>query len=743
MNLKELKEPQYIKVDPEARTISLEAKHSTYQLKIDANKSVLHTWYGAKSDGTDFSYLIDLTDHGFSGNPSDRRENRNYSFDTLPQEYPQLGTGDFRIKALDILWENGSRASDFRYFDHKIYQGKYALEKQPAFFTNELKEAETLELILKDRHSELYLVLLYAVFPEYDLITRASKLINKTKETIYILKQASAALDFQRKDFDLIHFTGRHNMEREATVTSLDRGIFSISSTRGTSSHQHNPSAILKAKDTTETNGECYALALVYSGGFNMDFEVDQLGQTRAVLGLDAANFKWKLSEDQSFTSPEAIFSYSDQGLETLSHNLHTAINKNLIRSKCKDKRRPVLINNWEATYFDFNKDKLLEIAETAKELGFDLFVLDDGWFGNRDNDDKALGDWFENQDKLGGSLDELIAAINEIGLDFGLWFEPEAINEDSELYRKHPDWAISIPNREPNYSRDQLVLDFIREDVREYIKSRFKAIVEDSNIKYIKWDMNRSLSDLYSHALSADRQGEFSHRYVLAVYDVLEYLLSLKEDLFIEGCSGGGGRFDLGMLYYTPQIWTSDNSDAIARTKIQHGTSFIYPISSIAAHVSAVPNHQNQRLTPLKTRGLVAMQGAFGYELDLSKLSAAEKEEAKAQIKFYKEHWELFQKGNYYRTLNPQEEEYLTAFQYASKDQSKALLIAVYLDLESAAITNVLKFRGLEPEAEYRLSSFGRDLGVFKGSALMNAGIQIDRAKQIYDSYYYLAERI
>lgn len=732
---------QHIIYNSDSNTINLNTKNSTYQIKIAAEGVVLHTWYGERVDNLDFSYLFEYQENGMNPISSDGSASK-YSYDALPQEFPQRGTGDYRVAALDLLWPNGTRASDLRYHSHEISQGKYELEGLPSFWQGDA-EAETLELVLKDKVSDVYVHLYYAVFPKLDLITRASKVVNRGTVEVYVNKLASAAIDFRRGDYELITFPGAHENERQAEATLLPSGIYEISSKRGMGGHQQNPAVILKDPTTDEKQGQAYAFALVYSGGFTFEFEKDQYKQTRLVMGLDADNLCWKLEQDEELTAPELVMTYSNSGIEKLTHNLHDGVNNNLIRSKYAKERRPILVNNWEATYFDFDKESLLNIVKTAAELDVELFVLDDGWFGNRDWEDKALGDWKPNTDKLGGNLEDLVKEINDIGLDLGIWIEPEMISENSDLYRAHPEWAIAVPGREPKRFRQQLVLDMTREDVKEYIKSVFDRILQNTNIHYVKWDMNRSLSDLYGSQLPADEQGKFSHKFMLSVYEIFEYLHETYPDVMIESCASGGGRFDLGMLYYTPQIWTSDNTDAIERLKIQHGTSFVYPISSISAHVSASPNHQNRRTTDIATRGLVAMQGAFGYELDLSKLDNDDKEEIKKQIAFYREHWELIQQGDYYRLTNPQTDKYYTVWEYVSKDKTKGLLAVVYKDVKANALSSVVHWRGLDPNVTYKIKEVDKEFGTISGDALMQGGQVIRRAEGNYDAIYYLIEKV
>ena len=515
----------------------------------------------------------------------------------------------------------------------------------------------------------------------------------------------------------------------------LFHGVTELRSTRGTSSHQHNPFVILAEKTTSEEMGECYGFSLLYSGGFHIQAEVDQFHQTRLVMGLDDSVFTWSLQPGEQFVAPEAALAFSSQGLSHLSHCYHNGFQKNLIRSSWKDKRRPILINNWEATYFDFNAEKLLEIAKEGAELGLDMLVLDDGWFGKRDDDYSGLGDWFANEEKLGCSLKELADKVNEMGLMFGLWFEPEMISEDSMLYRSHPEWAMVVPGRKPIRGRSQLVLDMSREDVREYIKERLFAILDSANIQYVKWDMNRSVAAAYSALLPRERQGELRHRYVLGLYEVMEAMLKRYPDLLLEGCSGGGGRFDAGMLYYAPQIWCSDNTDAIERLRIQYGTSFGYPMSSVSAHVSVCPNHQNGRVTPFQTRGICAMQGTFGYELDLSKLTKEEKEEAKEQVRIFKERYRLFQFGDYYRITSPLENHDFTAWEYADKDGREAYLGVVYTDLHGNPAAQIVRLQGLLPEGNYVMWKNNELAGTYSGAALMSGGILLPVPVENYDS--------
>lgn len=716
---------------------TLHTAGSTYQMKVDEKKILLHTYYGKRTDNTDYSYLIEMADRGFSGNIPLAKDERTYSLDFLPQEFPVWGSGDYRVNCL--VADLGSGANDcLLVFDrYAVHKGKYELQGLPAMFASE-DEAETLEIVLKDYNEKFYVHLYYGVYEKYDVITRAAVLENNTDKEIRISRIMSSCLDMNRSDMDMIHFHGRHANEREFERTPLFHGISELRSTRGTSSHQHNPFIILSDKNTNENIGDCYGFSLLYSGGFHMQAEVDQTNQLRVVMGIDDSDFKWSLQPGELFYSPEVCMSYSNSGFSKLSRNYHDAFLNNLIRSAWKDKQRPVLVNNWEATYFDFDGNKLLDIAKEAKTLGLDMLVLDDGWFGKRDSDYSGLGDWYVNEKKLGCSLKELTDKINEIGLMFGIWFEPEMISEDSDLYREHPDFALMLPNREPIRGRAQLVLDMSRKEVCDYIKERLFAIMDSANIEYIKWDMNRSLAAAYSATLPGERQGELRHRYVLGLYNILEELLNRYPNLLLEGCSGGGGRFDAGMLYYCPQIWCSDNTDAIERLHIQYGTSFAYPMSSVSAHVSVCPNHQNGRVTPFKTRGICAMQGTFGYELDLSKMTENEKTLAKKQVETFKEHYKLFQFGDYYRIASPVENRDFTAWEYADKNGMEASLSVVFTDMHGNPFPHFAKFKGLLPDRKYNVYRDGDFVGAHTGAALMNGGILLPVPKENYDSCWF-----
>ena len=720
-----------VRFDEKKNLFTLQTLDSTYQMKVDDHGVLLHTYYGAAADETDFSYLIGPEDRGFSGQPGDEKKNRTYSMDYYPLEYPVQGNGDFRVKALKAGFEGEVPALDLRFVSYEQGKGKYSLPGLPALFEAEAEEAETLKITLKDRVEEIYVTLFYGIFEKENIITRAASIENRSGKNVVLKRALSLGLDFMEGDMDLIHFYGKHAGERQFERRNLPHGITEISSSRGTSSHHHNPFVILCDRDTTEDFGNAYGISFIYSGGFRIQMEKDQVDGIRLVCGIDDEEFLWKLAPGESFVTPEAALSYSENGLTALSDQFQKAYHANLIRSPWKDKKRPTLVNNWEATYFGFDAEKLLKIAGEAADLGLDMLVLDDGWFGKRDDDNSGLGDWFVNERKLGCTMKELVDRVNVLGLKFGIWLEPEMVSEDSELYRMHPDWVLQIPGREPNRSRNQLVLDLSRKEVREYMKKFINDTLSCANISYVKWDMNRSVDNVYSAADPTLSQGAVRHKYVLGLYEVMEDMLTRHPDLLLEGCSGGGGRFDAGMLYYAPQIWCSDNTDAIERLRIHYGTSFGYPMSSVSAHVSVCPNHQNGRVTPFKTRGICAMQGSFGYELDLSKLSEEDKAEARRQITVYNENWELFQSGSYYRLNSPMENHDYTAWSYVSKDQRKASLSVIYTDLHGNPKPVRVKLKGLKKDASYDV-----DGTVYTGAALMRGGLLIPKPACNYDSY-------
>lgn len=717
--------------------ITIDTKNTTYQMKVQEYGFLLHLYYGKKMSG-DASYMLTYYDRGFSGNPYDADTDRTFSLDVLPQELPCYGNGDYRSPAFNVRDSKGVYGCDLRYVSHEIMPGKYSIPKLPAVYADD-SEAETLKIVLEDKAVGVQVTLLYGVLEELDVITRAAIVKNIGTEEIKVTRMFSSALDFVTGDFDLLHFHGRHGMERNLERVPVMNGKNSIGSVRGTSSHQHNPFVILADKKADEDSGSCYGMSFLFSGNFTCEVEKDQFNQTRIGMGMQADMLEYSLKEGEVLNAPEVAMAYSPAGLTALSHIYHKLIRHHICRGKYKLERRPILINNWEATYFDFTGEKIVKIAEQAAALGVEMLVLDDGWFGKRDSDYSGLGDWSVNEEKLGAPLAEVVDKVNALGMKFGLWIEPEMVNEDSELYRKHPDWAFTVPGRKPVRSRYQLLLDFSRKEVVDGILEQIFAVIDKLKLSYIKMDMNRSIMDIYSAVEGYQNQGEIMYKYVLGVYDFIQRILDRYPDIFFEGCSGGGGRFDAGMLYYTPQIWCSDNTDAIERIRIQHGTSFGYPVSAVGSHVSAVPNHQTGRITDFHTRGVVAMSGSFGYELDLNIVSEDEKEQVKQQIADFKKYWNVIHNGRYFRLHTPKEDTEVAAWQFVTEDKSEALLNMVTLDTHCNSPVTYIRCKGLDDNAEYRIDNAenGFETGkVYSGSALMYVGLPVPIVPGEYKAY-------
>ncbi len=699
------------------KLFSLETEHTTYQLKIDEYGILQHIYYGGRLFGS-ADYMTRHVCRGMGASIADTGSDRSYELDTIMREYPTPGVGDFRSSGLIIQNADGTECTDLRYVSHSITDGKYSLQGLPAVFADE-KQAQTLSVILEDRTAHIQVELLYGVLPELDVITRAVRIFNNGKNDITLEKAASGCLDMPYGDYDLLSFHGTHAMERQLQRTPIFNGCHSIGSRRGVSSQQYNPAVIVAEKSATETAGTCYGMVFVYSGGFLLETEKTQFDQTRIIMGIQPELFHYPVKPGESFIVPETVLGCSEQGFEALSHNYHKLMMKHLCRGEYVHKPRPVLVNSWESAYMDFNGDTIVSLAKEAAALGLDMVVMDDGWFGHRNDDNTSLGDWFANEEKLECSLGQLIERINAEGVSFGIWIEPEMVSEDSELYRKHPDWALHYPGRGPVRSRNQLVLDFSREAVRNHIFDQICKVIDQGNVEYIKWDMNRSLSDLWS----AERpSGAVLHDYMLGVYDFAEKLIARYPHILLETCSSGGGRFDAGMLYYSPQIWCSDNTDALDRIKIQYGTSFFYPISSMGAHVSVCPNHQTGRTVSLNTRGVVAMCGTFGYELNLGLMSDEEKAEVKEQIKIFKQHRDLIRDGKFYRLTNPFESN-LSAWQFVSENGEEALLSAVIQQPHGCKDLYYVKLRGLHEKGIYEDTVTGSR---YSGCALMKAGYPI-----------------
>lgn len=699
----------------------------SYIIEIMENKQLSNLYYGKRiHDKESFHYLHEEMPRSqavFSCPPPSV-----LCLQYTKQEYPSYGTGDFRYGAFTIKQENGSSITDFKYVSHSIYSGKKKIEPLPATYIEKDEEATSLEIVLYDQVIDTHLILTYTIYEELPVITRHAKFIHNGEETIILTNAMSGCVDLPDPDFDMIHLSGAWSRERYVKIRSLEQGVQSIYSMRGASSTEHNPFIALKRKETTELLGEVYGFSLVYSGSFLAQVEVCTHDMTRILMGIHPNNFEWVLHKGESFQTPELVMVYSDEGLNKMSQTYHKLYRTRLARGVWRDRERPILLNNWEATYMDFNEEKILNLAAKAKEVGIELFVLDDGWFGTRNDDNQGLGDWYPNLEKLPNGIAGLSRKIEEMGMKFGLWIEPEMVNKNSELYRKHPDWIISAPERFESPSRQQHVLDFSRKEVVDYIHAMISKVIRESKISYIKWDMNRYITECYSRGAKPDEQGMVMHKYILGVYDLYTRLTNEFPHILFESCASGGGRFDPGMLYFAPQTWCSDDTDAVERMKIQYGTSFVYPISSIGAHVSAVPNHQVNRVTPLETRANVAYFGAFGYELDLNKLTDEELEQIKEQITYYKKYRKLFQQGVFYRLKSPFKGND-TAWMVVSEDKTEA--IAAYYQRLNKVNANWLRYKltGLNPDMLYKVTGFGKT-EMYYGSELMNAGIVIDRKR-------------
>lgn len=715
--------------DASSKTFNLSTSKTSYVLKVLDSNHVAHVYWGKKIKAKNLDYVLRSKNWGSFLTNTDNIDD--FMLEMTPQEYPGYGSTDLRTPAVELQFSDGTSATDFRYESHNIYAGKNKLNNLPATYVEDENEAMTLELTLVDSLKNVKLILSYSVFEEFDAITRSVKIINESNEDVNINRVLSANVDFRDSDYELLQLSGAWARERHIIRKEIRSGSQSIESRRGSSSHAQNPFMALVRKDTTEQHGEVYGFSLVYSGNFLANVEVDMYENARAQIGINPFDFTWLLKSKEEFIAPEAVLVYSNEGLTGMSHIYNCLYGKRLCKGKYRDEVRPILINNWEATYFDFNETKIKEIAREATNLGMELFVLDDGWFGKRDDDNSSLGDWFVNEEKLKGGLNKLATEINEMGLQFGLWFEPEMVSPISELYKEHPDWCIHIPGRNRSEARRQLILDYSREDVCNYIIEKISEVLSSAPISYVKWDMNRNMSEIGSAKLPANRQREVAHRYILGLYKVLEEITTRFPDVLFESCSGGGGRFDPGMLYYMPQTWTSDNTDAIERLKIQFGTSMVYPNASIGCHVSAVPNHQVDRITPIETRGVVAMSGNFGYELDITKLPESEKEIIKEQVKLYKEIRETIQFGKCYRLSSPFENNDI-AWMFISKDCEEIIVSFVRTLAKPNSKFISLKLVGLDESSKYEI--LGENI-IVGGDELMNIGLNVPELKGDYQA--------
>ena len=708
----------------EERVFRLDTPGSTYLISIvDEEGFLCHTYYGRRIPDDNMGYLLRLPAGG-----TDFRNNGRQAdlMGRLPAEYPGHGLGDFRESCLQAETPEGYRSCGLTYLSHKIYSGKPALPGLPATYGGE-EDCATLELRCHDRYLDLEVSLLYTAFEKLDVICRSARIENCGGKPVTLTAALSACLDMDNKDFDLITLHGSWAYERMVSRRPVAWGRQGAGSLQGISSAEEHPFLALAEHTATQDQGQVYAMHLVYSGNFLAQVEMSQQEQLRAVIGIHPRDFAWRLAPGESSQTPDAVLAYSCTGLDGMTHALHDLYRNHLTRGPWKDKPRPSLVNNWEATYFKFDTEKLLDIARTAAGRGIEMLVLDDGWFGCRDTDTNSLGDWVVNEKKLPGGLKYLADEVNKLGMKFGLWVEPEMVCPDSNLFRAHPDYALQIPGRPPMLSRTQLVLDLSRKEVRDCIYDQLRKVLSSANIEYVKWDMNRPLTDVASFCLEGERQGELFHRYVLGVYELQERMLTDFPHLLLENCASGGGRFDPGMLYYSPQIWTSDNTDAVDRLRIQEGTALIYPLSTMGAHVAACPSHTNGRSTPFETRGLVSLPGCFGYELDLTKLTEEELAMIPGQLENYRKYGPVFHDGDYYRLASYGENQEYDALMAVTKDKKTAVIDYVHVMSRQRRRDVLLPLRGLDEEKRYRSSETGE---IRSGAGWMYGGLLLPNMK-------------
>ena len=720
------------------RIFKLDTLHTSYLIGIVDEEGFLgHIYYGKKVSGHELGYLLRTDEPPFV--PSRNERDRLSFLDKFPMEYPVHGTGDFREAALRVRSKEGHKACTLAYASHEIFSGKKAIQGLPASFAGE-GSCATLEITCRDAHLGMEVVLSYSVFEEEDVIARHVEVVNRGAEGFCLEKVASMSLDMDNRGFTALTLHGAWARECHMQRRALGKGYQGIVSRRGISGHQDHPFMALMAADATRESGEVYGVQLVYSGNYEVRAEVGQFDTVRWQIGLESEDFSWTLEPGERFAAPEALLTYSHRGLEGMTHSYHDFIRRHIIRGKYRDRKRPILINNWEATYFDFDTEKLLSIAREASKLGIEMLVMDDGWFGNRRDEHRSLGDWRVNEEKLKGGLPYLVQEVNRLGMKFGIWFEPEMVSPDSDLYRAHPDWAIAVPGRTPSMARGQYVLDLSRREVVDCVWDQVEAVLKSANVEYVKWDMNRPLCDLGSLGLPAGRQGELAHRYMLGVYELQERLVTRFPDILLENCSSGGGRFDAGMLYYSPQIWCSDDTDAIERLAIQEGTALIYPLSAIGAHVSDCPNHAVGRSTPFETRGYVALAGTFGYELDVTRIPQEDRDIIPAQVALYHKYNDLIREGDYYRIASAAVNHLYDCWQVVSGDRGESLVTWIQVLCGPGRQSHMVRLKGLEPCARYRVEGAGEEPIEVSGDALMYAGLRIpDRKGDFVGMLFYL----
>lgn len=704
--------------DEENRLFSIHTAGTSYCMQVSVSGYLCHAYWGERIRELHPLDAIDKKMRALS--PNTDPDDLDFSLDTAPLEYPAFGNSDFRTPAFQAQFADGSTVCCPKVKSHRIFSGKPPLAGLPATYCENENEAETLEIALEDAFGGLEIILCYTAFPGYDAIVRSARLKNTGKRKIQILRALSMSVDMRCGGFEFLRLSGAWARERQVVRRPLAQGMQTAESRRGASSAQQNPFFALLSPHADEECGEVYGVSLVYSGSFLAGVEVDQFDLARVFIGVNPFDFSWLLKPGESFQCPEAVLVYSCAGLGKMSRTFHRFYRERLCRGAYRDRERPVVLNNWEATHFSFDARTIETLAAAAGELGAELFVLDDGWFGDRNDEGSSLGDWFVNRRKLPDGLGRLAEQVRANGMAFGLWIEPEMISRDSDLYRAHPDWCLHVAGRDRTESRRQLVLNLSRSEVRGEIERMLTELLQGADIRYVKWDMNRNITEAGSAALAPEQQREVSHRYILGLYELLDRLTKKFPDVLFEGCSAGGGRFDPGMLYYMPQIWTSDNTDAAERLKIQYGTSIVYPPCAITAHISEVPNQQTNRTVPLETRAYAAMMANFGLELDPRRLSGEEHETVKKQIANYKTIRRLVQFGDLFRLISPFEGND-AAFLYAAPDRQEA--VATYFRMLAAANAPevFLRFAGLNPDVRYEETEGG---GVYWGDELLHSGL-------------------
>jgi len=695
----------------------LNTQNTSYVMHNE-NGVLCHTYYGKRLPDCDHSYMIKR--NRYNGDfQSDVSENIP-SLDNALLEYPVFGDGGITNPALEVLNSDGTNFADLKVVDFVVHNGKPEIDGLPASYAEDGDNVQTLEIKTVDSFSGVEVSLFYAVFYDYDVITRWVKITNNGENNITLLKALSGNIAFDNHNYDVISNFGTWARERQIERAPLLHTGAVVEANCGSSSHSTNPFLIMAERNTTEHNGEAVGIALAYSGNHKMSANLSRYNVVNLSGGISNDNFRWNLEKGESFSTPELVISFSDSGLNGLSQNFHSIIKNRVCRGIYRDKKRPVLLNLWEACYFNFTDETIKKAADSAADLGVELLVIDDGWFGKRNNDRSSLGDWNVNEEKIKCGLDELCKYVNSKGLMLGIWFEPEMISPDSELIKKHPEWVMQIKGRKPTETRWQLMLDLTNPEVQDFVYDSIANVLKTTNIEYIKWDYNRTMAHIGSTYLKADQMGEYYHRYILGLYNVLERLTTDFPKVLFEGCASGGGRFDIGMLYYTPQIWTSDDTDAVERAEIQYGTSLIYPMSCISAHVSVCPNHQTGRTTSMAARHIFALTGSFGYELAPEKIAENDREYIKNFIKFYNDNFEVFQNGKYYRLSNPKADDY-AIFEYVYNN--KVIVGLMRLKTHAVNLQTNVKLVGLDENKIYTDKATGK---TYYGSQLMNYGLKI-----------------